>query len=996
MSAPTSIRRPRIRLWVLGAVLALLVILALSLRGLATLYTDALWFNGAGFGPVWKGLISAKMIPAAIFTVAFFALLWVNLTIASRLAPPPRDLTPEDDLLNRYDHVTGPYAGRIRIAVAAFFALVAGANVASHWEQWVLFRNAGTFGQKDPQFGIDIGFFVFRLPFLQFVVEWTFAAFVIVFILTLIAHYLNGGIRLQPPHQRVTPHVKAHLSVLLGMTAFVRAGQYFLDRFDLAFSSRGVVDGATYTDIKAQLPALNLLIFIAVVAGGLFLVNIWRRGWVLPIIAVGLWAFVAIIVGSIYPAIVQQFQVKPNELAREKPYIQRNIDATREAFAVNDQYVETRPFPYQDYLKRNPETGQRPNPAIAQTVVLDNTSTINNARLWDPEMLRPSFQNQQGFRSFDIFSSLAVDRYDIGGTRFPMLVAGRELNADKLPSSTWTSKHLFYTHGYGAVGALGNEVTTDNAPRYTISGIPPKGPLQESTQPRPEIYYGEGLSGYVITNTNQPEFQPSGSDATEAGSTTFSGGGGIQLSNIVRRAAVAMRVNDINPLISSQVTSKSRVLLERDVRSRVQTVAPFLALDSTPYLVLADGKQTWVIDGYTTSDRYPYSQQYSSQDLDPTSGLRQSLNYVRNSVKATVDAYDGSVRLYVVDATDPVLKAYRRAFPDLFTPVSAASPALTAHFRYPVDLFRLQSDVMSQYHVTDPAEFYGGEPFWAVSADPGSGTVDLQELQNAASTIPTSTTVLTGGRATRLKSEGARQIPSYQLMRMPGGTTAQEFVLMRAFVPVNRETQLSAFMAARSDALPDGQRKLVVYTVPKDSGAPTPVIVDRQIKADPSISPIFTLLDQRGSKVIQGNLQLLPIGDTIVWVRPIYVQGTGADSYPQYTYVAVTYGDRAVLQRSVGAAIQQLFFGGPSLVEIEAQGTTSGGGATKPTTPSGVTTTAALLDQANQKYADAQTALKAGDLGKYQQLIDEAGRLIAQARQSVADATTTTTAAAGR
>ena len=989
MPTATKSRRFRVRWWVIGAAVGILLVLALSLRGVAQFYTDALWFDAVGFGPIWGSFISAKFVPAVIFTVGFFALLWGNLFIAARLAPPPRALSAEDELLGRYEAATRPYAGRIRVIVAGLFALIAGANVSSHWQDWVLFRNAQSFGTKDPQFGLDVGFFVFRLPFLQFLVEWTFAAFIIVFMLTLIAHYLNGGIRLQPPHQRVTPQVKAHLSVLLGLTALVRAVQYYLDRFELNFSSRGVVDGATYTDVRAQLPALNLLIIIAVTAAVLFLVNIWRRGWVLPIIAVGLWAFIAIIVATIYPAVIQQFQVRPNELARETRYIERNIEATRAAFAIGDTDVETRPFPYQDYLRRDPVTGARPDPALAQAVVIENRATLNNARLWDPELLRPSFQNQQGFRSFDTFSTLDIDRYDIGGTRVPMLSGARELNSERLPSSTWTSRHLIYTHGYGAVAALGNEVTVNNAPRYTLSGIPPRGPLQDAAQPRPEVYYGEALTGYVIVDSNQPEFQPSGSDATQTGTTRYAAGGGVQLSNVVRKGAIALRFGDLNPLISGQVTSKSQALYIRDVRERVQTLAPFLALDANPYLVIEGGKQVWVLDAFTTTNRYPYSQSFTSDDLPSASGLRTSVNYVRNSVKVTVDAYDGSVRFYVVDTEDPILAAYQQAFPDLFTPVEEAPAGLVAHFRYPEDLFRLQTEVFAQYHVTTPSEFYSGEPFWAVSADPGSGAVDLQELQNAA-TVPTSTLPPSGGRATRLKTEGARQAPQYQLMRLPGGDAAQEFVLMRTFVPINRETQMAAFMVARSDAVPTGQKKLIAYTVPQDSGAPTPVLVDRQIKADKEISPIFTLLDQRGSQVIQGSLQLLPLDDTIIWVRPIFVQGQGQDSYPEYSYVAVTYGDRSVLHRSVGAAIQQLFFGGPSLSDADVPTPSPSPSPVNPTSPEAADV-AALLDQANQKFAEAQTALKAGDLGRYQQLIDEASRLIAQARQSVG--TTSTTAA---
>jgi len=444
-------RRSRFRLrgWIIGIVVVLIVLL-FSLRGLAGFYTDFLWFDSLGQGSTWSSLLAARVAPALVFTVVFFVIMFVNLVIADRLAPKYRAMGPEDELIARYQQVAGPYTMRIRIGVSLFFALIAGIGVSSQWKQWVLFTHYQSFDRVDPQFHKDIGFYVFKLPFLTFLFDWLFAALIIILIVTAVAHYLNGGIRLQSPFQRVTPQVKAHLSVILALMALVKTAQYYLGRFELNFSTRGVVEGASATDVKAQLPALNLLIFISIGAAALFLWNIRRRGWVLPIIAVGLWAFVSLVIGTIYPAAYQQFKVGPNEYQAEKTYIGRNIRATRDAFGLDT--VSNEKFDFTT-LKRL-GTGE------AQTLVDSNTGTVGNARLWDPGVIRDTYSTLQNLQTYYQIGDVDVDRYLVDGKVRQVLIAARGLNSADLPSQSFVNRHIVYTHGYGAVASPSNSAET--------------------------------------------------------------------------------------------------------------------------------------------------------------------------------------------------------------------------------------------------------------------------------------------------------------------------------------------------------------------------------------------------------------------------------------------------------------------------------------------------------------------------------------------------------
>jgi uncharacterized membrane protein (UPF0182 family) len=962
---PVPIRRRRsigIRGWLIG-IAVLLVVLLLSARGLARVFTDYLWFKEVGFSHTWRALIEAKLFPALIFAVVFFVLLFVNLIVADRLAPLARSTGPEDEIIERYRSIVDPYAGRIRFAVAFFFAIVMGSGVASQWRDWILFSNATKFGVKDPQFHRDIGFYVFKLPFLQFIASWTFAALLVMLIITAVFHYLNGGIRLQTPFQRVTPQVKVHISVILALMALTKTVQYYLSRFGLTLSHRGTVDGATYTDVKAQLPALNLLMLISVAAAILFIANIFRKGWVFPIIAVGLWGFISIVVGTVYPAIIQRFVVQPNEFAREQTYIKRNIDATRTAFGLDKIHLKS--FDY--------------NTNLTKGDVADNKATLDNVRLWDPTEIKEVMSATQEFQPYFTFSDADIDRYDVHGQKVSALTGVRELDPTHIPSSTWTNRHLVYTHGVGVDSARANSHAQDS-PDYLLSDLPPTGDL-DLTQP--DVYFGEGFNGYSVVDTKVAEQEVNGKTSTVP--TTYKGDGGVKVSGLARRLAFALRFGDFNLVYSGQLTSQSRILYLRDVRQRVETAAPFLSWDHDPYPVVLNGRIVWMLDGYTTTNRYPYSQSISPT-VPAGSGLGGDINYLRNSVKATVDSYDGSIHFYIVDPSDPIIHTYSKAFPDLFTDVKLLPAGLRDHWRYPEDLFDTQTEQYTQYHMTDPQQFFQKATLWDIAP-------------NSDSTGSTNTAVTTaqggnnGGRNSTLASAGNGIEPLYQMMALPGISTKQEFVLQRPFVPRSKPNQLSSFLVARNDG--DNYGDLVLYQMPTDSVAPSPFRASSLIEANNVISKQFSLLDQRGSSVVRGAPQLVPIGNSIFYVRPIFVKGK--DSFPRWNYVAVTYGENAVLDGfGVADAANHLLANTQPSVQ-------PGGGSQTPTTtptttpntqPSGGATVESLLAQAAALTPRANQALADQDLSAYQGFIKQQQSLIQRANELAGQSspgTTTTT-----
>ncbi len=954
MRAPADVPRRRFRLtkgriWLIVGVIVVLVVL-FSLRGIADFYTDFLWFRSVNLTQVWRGMLGAKVGLAVFFIVVFAAGMWASLAVADRFAPKSRPLGPEEELVRRYRDAVGPRARLVRTIVSLVLGILAGIGASGQWKNWILFRNSVPFGIKDPQFHIDDSFYVFRLPFYSFIVSWVFLALAIILIVTAIEMYLNGGIRLQGQGQRVTPQVKAHLSVILSLMALDKAVGYYFQRFDLVTSTRGVVEGATYTDVHAQLPALTLLIFISLAAFVLFIVNIRRQGWVLPIIGVGLWLFIALVVGVIYPAFIQTFKVEPAQNTLERPYIGRNISATRYAMGIN----KVRSQPFQDNT----------NLSGAQLSSARDSQTLSSVRLWDPDFAQTTFNKLQDIRSYYELSNLAIDRYTLNGQMTPAIVAVREVNPSGLPAQSWVNSHLQYTHGYGAVLAPANTVDQDGNPSFALSNVPPvvssNYDLPDLRQPA--VYFGQNMSGYVIADTKQPEIDyqlPNGSNQE----THYAGSGGVPAGSIFRRAAFALRFGDINPLISDQVTSSSKVIFIRDIQQMVQMAAPFLQFDANPYPTVIDGKIYWIQDAYTTTDQFPYGQQADTSAVNPASGLSTNFNYVRNSVKIVIDAYNGSMTFYEMDPHDPIIEAYAKAFPGMFTPASQMPAQVRAHLRYPEDIFTVQASMYGRYHITNPTSFYNAADAWELSQSPGAGSP-------SAALAVTATTNAQGQVVGSVKT--ARMSPVYQVMQIPG-QPGLSFNLIDAFVPVSQndiQQNLTAFMIADSD--PDDYGQLYNFVTPRGQQLDGPALIDARISATPQISQAISLLNQQGSQVILGNVLMVPLNQSIVYIRPLYVSSS-RNALPQLKDVIVVYGQQAKMDTSLSAALNDVFNGQVTNLS-PSSGTAPSSGV------SGEVTT--LINKAQALYQQAQAALANGNLGAYQSDINQVGALINQAAQA--------------
>ncbi|MXW74875.1 MAG: UPF0182 family protein [Acidimicrobiaceae bacterium] len=881
------------RFIVLAVIVALLFGL-LSLRGVASFYTDYLWFDALNRASVWRQVLGAKIVLTLIFGAFFFVLMWVNLLISDRSAPTHRPPGPEEELIARYHTAIGGRYFLVRTVVSLLFTMVASAGVPSQWEEWLLFVNRKEFGISDPQFGADIGFYVFQLPFLSYVVGWAFAAFVIMLIVTALSHYLNGSVRISViGGERAKPIVKVHLSAILAVLAVIKALDYWLARYELTTSTRGVLDGAFYTDVNAQLPALYLLIAISLCAVVLLVVNLWRRGWTLPVLAVGLWAFVAIVVGGIYPAFVQRFQVDPNETAREADFADRNIEATRHAFGLEDMTVN--PFDYSEVL--TPDQ------------IRANAVTVQNARILDPVTVHPTFERFQAERGFYRFlgedalpgtealePTLDTDRYVVDGELRQVVLGARELAGED--TANWERRHVRVTHGYGLAMASANATTDEGRPDFLVSTI--TNDVDDSLDLDfgvPQIYHGEDMGGYSLVGTTVDEVDYVANDGGDV-LGNYSGSAGVKLGGIVRQLAFALRFGQIEPLISNFINNDTRVIYVRDVRDRVEKLAPFLQFDSDVYPVIFDERIHYVIDAYTTTDRYPYSQRSENDRLQRGGLAGPRFNYVRNSVKAVVDAYDGDVSFYVMPVEDPIIEAWRSAFPSLFSDFSEMPDELKDHLRYPQDLFRVQTNMYSTYQIENPVSLLVGTERWAVAQDPGrsvsaGGTLESSVDEQGIVTV-----------------REQRVSPYYTLLQLPGEDDPS-FVTLRSFVPYDENDdrkELEAFMVGETH--PDGSSRLVTYEL-TSSTAPGPVLVASGIAQTEEITARLTLLDQAGSQVDFSDLVMLPIDNSILWVRSLYVSAEGT-SVPNLEFViAAIVGEtqQIGLGRNLNEALQQLFPG---------------------------------------------------------------------------------------
>lgn len=886
----------------------LVVFAAVALFGLpllatiAQVATDYLWFIDLGQREVFVTRIASQALTGAAFALVTFVLLYVNMAVARRMAPRAV-LTSVGDLPPRFEEIisqirtrSSTFVDRLILWGSVTGSVLVGIAMSGQWVTLRLALTGTVFGETDAQFGRDIGFYVFTLPALRMVADWLTPILLLVLVLTLLVHLVDGAIQPVARLQGVAPHVKAHVSVLLGFIVASRAFDYYLRIYELNFSPRGQVNGASYTDVNAQLPALQVLIVIALLSATALLVNIRFQGWRLPIAALGLWVAASILVGSAYPAIIQQFRVRPNEIAAEQPYIERNIAATRKAFGLDQ--VETRQFPAAETL--TPQD------------VVNNAGTLENIRLWDPSIVAQSYSQLQVIRPYYDFADVDIDRYMIDGTRQQVLVSAREMDTSQLDpqAQTWVNTHLVYTHGYGMVMSPVNAADTRGFPRFLIGDIPPRSTIDLEVE-QPAIYFGERTTDYVIVNTGIEEFDyPVGDENAES---SYDGASGIKVGSLLRRAAFALRFGASQILFSQYIDADSRVLFARDIQTRIERVAPWLWLEDDPYPVITpDGRVTWVVDGYTWSNHYPYSQPY------------QGVNYLRNSVKVTVDAYDGTTTLYAFDESDPVLQAWRDVFPGLVKDGSELPDEIRAHLRYPQGLFSIQAEVYKRYHMTNPRVFYNKEDLWQL---PG-------------------------------ETDGTPMEPFYVLMRLPG-ETAEDFHMIIPFTASKRPNMIG-WMSAKSDPADYGKR--VVYQFPKERVILGPDQVLARINQDETISPQLTLWSQRGSQVIFGNMLVVPLEESIVYIQPLYLQAEQG-AIPELTRVLVVYADKVEMAPDLEQALLKVFGAGEAPVAP---------GDDDPPVSDG---TAA---EARSLYEQAIEAQKAGDWAEYGRLIRELGRVLDQ------------------
>src|SRR3954449_1160567 len=949
---PTLSRRAKL---VIGVVAALLVLFTV-VGTLTNVYVDYLWFDETNYTEVFWTEVQTRALLFAVAGLATGGLVALAIHLAYRFRPTFRPMSLEQQNLERYRQSVEPRRKLVLTAVGVVLGLFAGFTAQGSWQTWLTFRNSTDFGRKDPQFGKDISFFVFDYPFYRLVLGFGFAIVLLALIGSLLTHYVFGGLRLQTPGQKLTGAARVQLSVLLGVFLALKALAYWLDRYGTVYSGRGnVYTGASYTDVNALLPAKNILVFVAAICAVAFFANIFFRNTVLRDAALVLLLASSLVIGVAFPAIMQQFVVKPSADQKEAPYIEKAIDSTRDAYNLSGvQYV--------DYGSDSTASASTPT---SQDLAAD-AGTISNARLLDPNVLQATFLARQQIRNVYGFpEKLDIDRYTLDGTTQDYVVAARELDSSALSGNqtNWINQHTVYTHGNGFVAAPANQVVSGEAggePNFTTGNLPTSGNIAVKQS---RIYYGEllnvnGTDEYSVVGAPDGA-SPREFDQPESGSegqvnNTYGGAGGVSVGSFFRQLTYAIYYRERNFLLSGAVNDNSRVMYVRDPRERVEKAAPFLQVDGDPYPAVIGGRIEWILDGYTTSDSYPYAErmqlgQAAQDSLTGTGTARlpdEQFNYVRNSVKATVDAYDGTVTLYAWDEDDPVLKTYRKAFPGVIQPRDKMSDELVSHVRYPEDLFKLQRDILTRYHVTDATDFYNQNDRWQVPDDPTQDT-------------------------------SAAQPPYYILAQRPGDEKAS-FQLTSALNAFRRDN-LSAFISASSD--PQSYGQIQVLRLPGNTPFRGPRQVQQSFITNNQVRPDLTLFNSQESRAVFGNLLTLPIGGNgLLYVEPLYVQGTGANSFPLLQKVLVNYGDRVGYANTLAAALDQVFGAGAGSSATDNGNASDGGSTATPTptptpapvpapapapNPGGVAGSNPDLDRAvadiNSALAAYQAALKSGD-----------------------------------
>ncbi len=828
-------------------VLALAVVALSSTAGqVLALYTDWLWFREVQFTSVFATVLRTQVLLGMVTGAAFFLILYGNVTLARRLAPRGALVAVDDAPGLPSPEILEPYLRRLAFPVSATLALFAGWLGTDRWELVLKALNPTPFGIRDPLFDQEVAFYVFRLPLWSSLYGWLMSVLILSGLAASAVYVCTRGIQVAPGAVSISRRARGHLLALAALLLLLKAAGYRLAMFDLLFSQRGVAFGAGYADVHAQLPVLKTLMVLAGLVAVLCLVTIRLQSWRPLLGSVAALVGVAILGGVAYPGLIQRYQVSPNEIVKEKPYIDFNIRYTRLAYGLDN--IEEREFPAEETLTLQD--------------LRKNEATLKNIRLWDTRPLLATYSQLQEIRTYYRFTDIDIDRYRINGEYRQVTLSPRELSAKDLPSRIWINERLTYTHGYGAVVSPVNRVTREGLPEFWVKDIPPAASTDLRIS-RPELYFSELATDYVFVKTRAKEFDYPAGDQNVY--TAYEGQGGIPLGSFWRKTVFAAHLGDIKLLLSNDLTTESRVLLYRNIRERVQRIAPFFQYDDDPYMVIsAAGRIVWLLDGYTVSDRFPYSA--------PTRGLG---NYVRNAVKVTVDAYDGTVRFYVADPADPLIRTTARIFPGLLQPLDAMPPDLRAHIRYPEGLFRIQAGMYAIYHMRDTQVFYNKEDLWSIPLGHGGGPDRAME-------------------------------PYYLILRLPG-EPKEEFVLLIPFNP-SKKDNLSAWLAARSD--PPHYGKLVVYNFPKQKLIYGPRQIEARIDQDSFISQQLSLWNQRGSQVVRGNLLVIPIERSLVYVEPLYIAAEKGQ-LPELKRVIVGFGDRIAMEETLDGAIARVF-GGPT------------------------------------------------------------------------------------
>jgi len=891
-----------------------LVLVLITLGGLGqtvTLYTDWLWFDEVQYTQVFLSMLLTRAGLVGVIALVLFVVLFANARIASSRAAPDVLWQLDNQLRVPGHEVLGVALGRALPVLLAVLSLLAGLAAGGHWQTVILWWYQVPFGVADPLFGRDVGFFVFTLPAWRLLVGWGTVVTLASLVLAALVHLLRASVVLTNRGLRVSAKARRHLLVLGGIAFLVKAVDFWLDRFDLAYSPRGVVVGATYTDVHARLPVLSALAVLAVAVSVCFLLQSRRPGLRLVAPAVAVLILARVVGLGFYPALLQRFRVAPNELAAEGPFIAHNIRMTRQAYGLDR--VEAREF----------AAGED----VDASALTRNQATIENIRLWDHRPLLRTYAQLQEIRTYYKFVDVDVDRYTLEGDYRQVMLSPRELSYPHLQSRNWINERLAFTHGYGLVAGPVNRVTEEGLPEFLAWDIPPSVRQGFPAIKRPEIYYGELASGYVLVRTRSQELDYPAGDRNVY--TRYAGNGGVPLSSGLRKVAFAARFGELKILLSNDLVPESRVLMYREVVERVRRIAPFLRLDADPYLVVtADGRLVWMLDAYTVTARYPYS------DVTPGVG-----NYIRNAVKVTIDAYHGAVDFYLADPSDPLVRTLGRAFPALLKPLDAMSTDLQNHIRYPEGLFAIQAQKYAMYHMGEPQVFYNREDLW---------------------TLPQRTV---GGRTEEME-------PYYTIMRLPG-EQKEEFILLTLFNPARRDNMI-AWLAARSD--PPNYGRLIVYLFPKQRLVYGPRQIDARIDQDPVIARQLSLWNQAGSTVIRGSLLAIPIEQSLIYVQPLYLAASAEGALPELRRVIVAHGNQIAMEPTLEQALRQLFGRQPTAAARPDA-------TTRPLTDP--PDARALARRALEIWNRAQEALRSGDLAQYgaeQQRLEETLRALKENR----------------